>query len=72
MPKTKLGRKPSHPWDTWFTLQNFSLKPLDYTCTIGGMIQQIRDEACKRGLSIKVTGRKGTIKVEVLSNAKAD
>lgn len=54
-------------WHDWFALRHFTLRwAEDYNCSQSAIVQQIRNEASKRGLHIKVTEEIDGIEVEVL------
>lgn len=58
-----------HPWDEWFALDTFTLKKGEhFTCTLRGMLQQVRTNASRRRVSIKteVRDKEMTITVQVV------
>lgn len=58
--------KRKYPWDDWFSRSSFVVKLSDYTCRVSAMVQQIRDEAGRRGVRVKVEEEiGGTIRVKI-------
>lgn len=65
------GRKLTYPWETWFSRSSFVMtEGADYRGQTHGMIQMMRNQATKRGLSVSVrcTTLAGTDRVVVTVN----
>ncbi len=53
--RKKPGRKPTYPWEEWFRRLSFTMvEGEDYHGQTHGMIQMVRNQATKRGLSVSV------------------
>ena len=64
----ELNRK--YQWAKWFRRELFVLRRwVHYHCSSASMIQQLRNEACRRGLRVRVEDRGRTVRVEVRDGA---
>jgi len=58
-------------WDEWFSRLTFTLRrDVHFSCTVEGMLQQVRNQAMRRSLHIRTTVEGEAIVVVVLENAK--
>ncbi len=49
------GRKPTYPWDEWFSRKSFVLESYKhFHCSVEGMAQMVRSRAADRRLSVRV------------------
>ena len=56
--------QPRYPWDTWFQQKHLVLtRPQDFTCLPYGLAQQLRNNAARYGVKVRV--RIGENSVEV-------
>ncbi|MCK9568781.1 hypothetical protein M0R72_07565 [Candidatus Pacearchaeota archaeon] len=54
-----------YPWNAWFKKRRVLIKhKKDFDCQPHGMAQQIRNEACKRGISVSISIDNGFIAFE--------
>ena len=59
--------RPMYDWQRWFRRRKFILKRgVDYRCQTSSMVQQIRNAAYKRGLSVSLEEDNGALTVTVL------
>ena len=55
LPKVKHGPLPKYPWDRWFDGHPYRLtKEIDFDCSVESMRDQIRIEARKRKIRVRV------------------
>lgn len=54
----------TYPWEKWFAKPRFVLRRYrDYVCLPHGMLQQIRNAAAARGISVSITVDEGDLTV---------
>lgn len=65
----KRGRVQQYPWDLWFSQPRTVLeRGRDYRCSQSTMTQNVRNQAWRRGVSVKLTDCGNSIVMEVNEN----
>lgn len=60
------GRKPLYPWEEWFKKKRFRVvRGKDYSCSEVSMSQQIRNAACRIGVTVDLIEEKEGFLVRV-------
>lgn len=61
------GRRPLYAWDRWFGAGSFRLaRGTDYHCATTMMVQQVRNQARRRRLSVQVIETRDGMDVTVI------